>query len=254
MIILPAIDLYDGQAVRLYKGLYEEKTVYSERPWEVAASFYEAGATHLHLVDLNGARDGDTPNFDTVVRILETVNALHEKEQENAAGEVRPPMVTEIGGGIRSFEAAEKYLEAGVTRVILGTAAVTDDELLNALTARYGARIAVSADIKDGEVAIKGWTESGGVDVDSFFEKLEKAGVRTVICTDVSKDGAMAGTGLPLYEHLKERFGMELIASGGVSTLDDVKKLKALGVEGAIIGKALYTKSIDLKEAIEVAK
>ena len=239
MIILPAIDLYDGQAVRLFKGLYEEKTVYSERPWEVAASFCEAGATHLHLVDLNGARDGDTPNFDTVVRILESV---------------KQPMVTEIGGGIRNFEAAEKYLEAGVTRVILGTAAVTDDELLTALTARYGARIAVSADIKDGEVAIKGWTESGGVDVDSFFEKLEKAGVRTVICTDVSKDGAMAGTGLPLYEHLKERFGMELIASGGVSTLDDVKKLKALGVEGAIIGKALYTKSIDLKEAIEVAK
>lgn len=247
MIIYPAIDLYNGQAVRLLQGRYEDVTVYSQEPHLVAASFFEAGADHLHLVDLNGAKDGNTPNYETVVKILETVNTL-----ADLSGRSR--MTVEIGGGIRSLKAAKAYLDTGCSRVILGTAAVEDESLLKELTDRFEEKIAVSADIKNGEVAIKGWTESSGVPIDTFFEKLEQFHVRTVICTDISKDGAMAGTSLSLYRHIKERYGIELIASGGVTDMLDIFRLKELGVEGAIIGKALYSGKLDLKEAIEAAK
>lgn len=243
MILFPAIDLYNGQAVRLLRGSYENVTVYHTRPEEVAERFLLAGADHLHLVDLNGARDGGTPNYDTVLRILDRL--------KNAA---YPGMFTEIGGGIRSAEAAGRYLDAGVSRVILGTAAVSDETLLRSLVTQYPDRIAVSADLKDGFVAVKGWKETSGVTADRFFEKMEEIGIMTVICTDISKDGAMEGTAVPLYQYLSSRYSVQLIASGGVSSISDILRLKALGVHGAIIGKALYTGALNLKEALEAAK
>ena len=242
MILFPAIDIFEGKAVRLLRGDYDRLTVYHDRPEEVAVSFLGAGADHLHLVDLEGARGGGTSNYDTVLRILRTLEA--------AGG----GMFTEIGGGIRSREAAEKYLDAGVSRVILGTAAVTDEALLRSLVARWPDRIAVSADLRDGFVAVKGWKEVSAMSADQFFGKMEELGVKTLICTDISKDGAMEGTAVPLYRHLTACFGVKLVASGGVSTLDDIRRLKALGVHGAVVGKALYTGALDLKEALEAAR
>ena len=236
MIIFPAIDLYEGEAVRLYKGDYAQKTVYSHDPVSVALDFKNQDATHIHLVDLEGARSGETPNFDTVCRIKE------------ASG-----LFCEIGGGIRSMEVVEKYVAAGLDRVILGTAAVTDPAFLQEAVARFGEKIAVGIDIKDGFVAIKGWTESSGIDAYDFCEKMQALGVKTLICTDISKDGAMRGTNRALYRTLSQRFSLQITASGGVSTLDDVSVLQAMDLYGAIIGKAYYTKAIDLGKAIEIA-
>ena len=237
MLIFPAIDLYEGKAVRLYKGRYEDMTVYSEDPLSVARDFEKKGATYIHMVDLEGAKDGTTPNLSVVERVA-----------KNTALRV------EIGGGIRSMETIEKYLSAGVYRVILGTAAITDKEFLKEAIAKYGERIAVGADIKDGFVAIKGWLETSSVFCEDFFAEMQELGVRTVICTDVSKDGVMKGTNLSLYRILSRRFSVDIVASGGVSSLEDVKALREMGLYGAIVGKAYYTGAIDLKEAIEVAK
>ncbi len=237
MIIYPAIDLFGGSAVRLYKGDYAQMTVYSIIPLAVAKDFAQQGADHIHIVDLEGAKTGGTPNLETIKRIIKKTS-----------------MFAEVGGGIRSMEVIERYIEAGVGRVILGTVAITNPELLENAVKRYGEKIAVSADVKDGFVAIKGWTEKSDVDVFSFFEKLEKVGVKTVICTDVSKDGAMQGANHSLYKQLNERFNIDIIASGGVSSIKDVQRLKEEGLYGAIIGKAYYTSAISLKEAIEVAK
>lgn len=237
MYIFPAIDLYEGKAVRLFKGDYNQMTVYSDTPELVARAFKEAGATHIHLVDLEGARDGSTPNLETVKKII--------KETD---------LFTEVGGGIRNMDTVRTYLEAGIDRVILGTAAVTDEDFVRAATAEYGERIAVGADIKDGKIAIKGWTEKSELDAMEFCEKMQRIGVRTVICTDISKDGAMMGTNHELYRAMSEKLSMQIIASGGVSSIDDVKRLASLGIYGAIIGKAYYTGAIDLKEAIEVAE
>ncbi|MBO7169841.1 MAG: 1-(5-phosphoribosyl)-5-[(5-phosphoribosylamino)methylideneamino]imidazole-4-carboxamide isomerase, partial [Clostridia bacterium] len=225
------------KAVRLYKGRYEDMTVYSEDPLSVARDFEKKGATYIHMVDLEGAKDGTTPNLSVVERVA-----------KNTALRV------EIGGGIRSMETIEKYLSAGVYRVILGTAAITDKEFLKEAIAKYGERIAVGADIKDGFVAIKGWLETSSVFCEDFFAEMQELGVRTVICTDVSKDGAMKGTNLSLYRILSRRFSVDIVASGGVSSLEDVKALREMGLYGAIVGKAYYTGAIDLKEAIEVAK
>ena len=237
MFIFPAIDLFEGKAVRLFKGDYAQMTVYNEDPVSVAKDFAAAGATHLHVVDLEGARSGETPNLDTVAALAASSG-----------------LFTEVGGGIRSMEVVERYLGAGVHRVILGTAAVNDEAFLKEALARYGDKIAVGVDIKDGFVAIKGWTEKSSLDALAFCEKMEKMGVKTIICTDISKDGAMKGANHELYRILSERFGVQIIASGGVSSMEDVKKLAALGIYGAIIGKAYYTGAISLKEAIEVAK
>lgn len=236
MKIFPAIDLIDGCAVRLVKGDYARKTVYSERPWEVAAQFRDAGAEYIHLVDLNGAKDGTAPNFDTVKTIVK------------ASG-----LKAEIGGGIRSEETILRYLDAGVMRVILGTAAVNDPEFLNDMVTKYGQQIAVGVDMKDGFVAVKGWTELSQKTCDVFCRELEDIGVQTVICTDVSKDGMLGGTNVELYRQLSRQFSMAFIASGGVSTLEDIHSLRDMGLYGAIIGKAYYTGAIDLKQAIEVA-
>lgn len=237
MYIFPAIDLYAGKAVRLYKGDYDQMTVYSHEPWLIAKAFKEAGASHVHLVDLEGARDGSTPNLGIIKKIISETD-----------------LFTEVGGGIRNMDTVRAYLESGVDRVILGTAAVTDEEFVRSATAEYGERIAVGADIKDGRIAIKGWTEKSELDAMEFCEKMQKIGVRTVICTDISKDGAMMGTNHELYRKMSERLSMQIVASGGVSSIDDVRRLTALGIYGAIIGKAYYTGAIDLKEAIEVAK
>ncbi len=237
MLIFPAIDLYDGKAVRLYKGDYQNMTVYSDEPLSVARDFVKAGATCIHMVDLEGARDGTTPNLNIVRQIANET-----------------PLFTEIGGGIRSMETVRAYLDAGVDRVILGTAAVTNPDFLKQALAEYGERIAVGVDIKDGKVAIKGWLETAEDDALAFCEKMQAMGVRTIISTDISKDGAMMGANHELYRTLAERFDLQIVASGGVSSLDDVKKLRALDLYGAIIGKAYYTGAIDLSAAIEVSK
>ena len=237
MIIYPAIDLYDGKAVRLYKGDYQQMTVYSENPVKVAQEFVGKGATRIHLVDLEGAKNGDTPNFD-IVRQIKAVTGLF----------------CEIGGGIRSMEVIRRYMDAGIDRVILGTAAVTDPEFLQEAVTEYGNRIAVGVDIRDGYVAIKGWTEKSELEAFAFCEKQEQLGVSALICTDISKDGAMQGANHDLYQQLSSKFSMDIIASGGVSSLEDVRRLANMKIHGAIIGKAYYTGAIDLSEAIEVAK
>jgi len=237
MKILPAIDLYDGKAVRLYKGNYNEMTVYSENPTEIAMDFKNCGAEFVHIVDLEGAKDGTTPNIDVVKRIVESTG-----------------LNVEIGGGIRNEDVIKKYLQIGVKRVILGTAAVTDKEFLCSAVKKYGEAIAVGVDIKDGFVAIKGWTEKSELTCDEFFSYLEKIGVQTVICTDISKDGAMQGTNRELYKTLSLKYNMDIVASGGVSSLDDIKALREMELYGAILGKAYYIGAVDLKQAIEVAK
>lgn len=237
MIIFPAIDLYDKKAVRLYRGNYDEMTVYSTNPPEIAADFEAAGASHMHIVDLEGARDGGTPNLEVVKAIKKSTS-----------------LFCEIGGGIRSMEVVDAYISAGIDRVILGTAAVENEDFLKDAVSKYGDKIAVGADIKDGYVAIKGWVEKSEYECFDFCKKMQEIGVKTLICTDISKDGAMMGTNHELYKTLSEKFDMQIVASGGVSSVEDVKKLAALNLYGAIIGKAYYTGAISLKEAIEVAK
>ena len=237
MNIFPAIDLYSGKAVRLYKGRYEEMTVYSDNPPEIAEDFIKAGAAFMHVVDLEGARSGGTPNIETIKRLAEYRE-----------------LFVEVGGGIRSMQTIDAYLSSGVDRVILGTAAITDEAFLNEAVKEFGEAVAVGADLKDGCVAIKGWTEKTDIDARTFFERMENLGVSTIICTDISKDGAMAGTNHSLYRELAEGTKVNIIASGGVSALEDVIKLRELGIYGAIIGKAYYTGAINLKEAIEAAR
>ena len=236
MLIYPAIDLFDGKAVRLYKGNYAQMTVYSDDPVSVALDFQNSGARWIHLVDLQGAKSGNTDNLSTIRAIQKATN-----------------LRCEVGGGIRNMETVETYLNAGVDRVILGTAAVTDDTFLQEAVQRWGEKIAVGIDIKDGFVAIKGWTEKSLLTAEEFFRHVQSVGVRTCICTDISRDGAMQGANHALYHSLSQAYDMDIIASGGVSTLEDVKILARLGLHGAIIGKAYYTGAIDLKTAIEVA-
>ena len=219
MLIYPAIDMYEQKAVRLYKGDYAQMTVYSENPCAVAQAFKDSGATHIHLVDLEGAKAGTTPNFGLVKAI-----------------KAETGLFCEIGGGIRDMDTIKKYVDAGIA------------------VKAYGDKIAVGIDIKDGYVAIKGWTETSGEKAMDFTAKMQAIGVRTMICTDISRDGAMKGANHALYRELSERFDMNIIASGGVSSMEDVEKLADLDIHGAIVGKAYYTGAIDLAKAIEVAK
>ncbi len=237
MKLFPAIDLYGGKAVRLYKGDYEKMTVYSDEPWKVAKDFVSCGAECIHIVDLEGAKDGDTPNFETVLKIKKTSGVF-----------------CEIGGGIRSLEVIDKYISAGLDRVILGTVAAENEEFVRGAVSLFGDKIAVGADLRDGFVAVRGWREILKLTADEFFRRMSDIGVKTVICTDISKDGAMAGTNRALYKELSEKFDVDIVASGGVSSLDDVIALSEMGLYGAIIGKAYYTGAIDLKEAHEVIK
>ena len=237
MELFPAIDLYDKKAVRLFKGDYAQMTVYSDDPVSVAMDFHACGAKNIHVVDLEGAKDGTTPNIDVVTDIAKHTG-----------------LFVEIGGGIRTMETIRRYFDAGVSRVILGTAAVSDEELLKQAVAEYGDGIAVGADVKDGYIAIKGWLEKSEYTLDAFFSKMQDYGVKTIICTDISKDGAMRGTNLEMYKALSEKYTVNIIASGGVSSLDDVEKLREMNIHGAIIGRAYYIGAIDLRKAIEVSK
>ena len=234
MVLFPAIDILSGKAVRLYKGDYNAVSVYSERPWEFAEDFVDKGCSAIHIVDLDGAKSGETVNIDTVKRIA-AVKGLY----------------SEIGGGIRNMETVSRYLEAGVDRVILGTAALKDPSFLKNALREYGDRIAVGVDLKDGKVAVKGWLETSNKDGIEFLKELENLGVEGVIVTDISRDGAMKGTNLDLYGRIKEEVSLKVTASGGVSTIEDIVALKSMGLYGAIIGKAYYTGAIKLKEALE---
>lgn len=237
MLIFPAIDLYEGKAVRLYKGNYDEMTVYSTDPVSVARDFKAQGAEQMHTVDLEGARDGGTPNLGMVERIVAETG-----------------LFVECGGGMRDMASIDRAFSSGVGRVILGTAAVSDEALLADAVQKYGEKIAVGADLRDGKVAIKGWREDSGLTAEDFLRRIEALGVRTVICTDISRDGAMRGANAELYERLQREFGLDLIASGGVSSMEDVERLRVLGLYGAIIGKAYYTGDISLRAAVEAAR
>ena len=237
MYIYPAIDLYGGKAVRLFKGDYNQMTVYSDDPVSVAKDFAAAGASHIHLVDLEGAKIGRPANLDTVAKIV-----------------AETCLFAEVGGGIRDMQTVDSYLGIGVSRVILGTAAVKDPVFLQAALDKYGEKIAVGVDLKDGFVAIKGWAEAADLKAEEFFEKMQNLGVKTIICTDISRDGAMKGANRALYRALSEKFDIDLIASGGVSSMEDVMALADMKLHGAIIGKAYYIGAVDLKEAVEAAK
>ena len=237
MIILPAIDLLGRKAVRLLKGDYNQVTVYIDSPLEVAEKFKSLGATHIHMVDLDGAKYGTAPNMDIVAEVAEKTG-----------------LFIEIGGGIRSMKTVKKYIDAGISRVILGTAAICDEDFLKEAVKAYGEKIAVGADVKDGKIAVKGWLEQSDVTLDEFFLKMQDLGVKNIICTDISRDGAMRGTNLELYRELSEKYSLDITASGGVASIEDVKRLREMNLYGAIIGKAYYTGAVDLEEAIEVAR
>ena len=237
MNIFPAVDIYDGKVVRLYKGDYEQMTVYGDSPLAVALEFEKKGAKFIHMVDLEGAKTGGVPNLKHVTAVAKETS-----------------LFVEIGGGVRSMEVVDSYIGAGVGRVIIGTAAIKDEPFLIKALEKYGEKIAVGADVKDGKIAIKGWTETSEITLDAFLSRMTELGVKTVICTDISKDGAESGTNLALYSELSRKYNIDLVASGGVSDISDVKALRKMNIYGAIIGKAYYTGAIKLEEALEVAK
>lgn len=236
MNIFPAIDLYDGKAVRLTRGDYRQMTVYSEAPVEKAREFRDRGAQYLHLVDLEGARDGSGVNFETAARIARV-----------------PGLKVELGGGIRDEDAVRRALDAGFFRVILGTSAIEDRAFLEKMVNKYKDRIAVGVDARDGLVAVRGWLETSTVQCFDFISQLEKMGVGTVICTDISRDGALNGPNVSFFRDLAAHFKLEIVASGGITTLEDIRALRGTGVGGAIVGRALYTGGVDLGEALEAA-
>ena len=237
MLIFPAIDIYQGKAVRLYKGDYNNMTVYSENPADVASDFKNSGASCLHLVDLEGAKFGEIRNIETVKSILSVSD-----------------LFTQIGGGIRDEKTVYEYLSCGIDRVILGTVAVENREFLTEMVKKYGDKIAVGVDVKDGFVAVKGWVEKSGVSTDEMFETLTSIGVKTVICTDISKDGAMRGMNREFYSDLSSKYNTNIIASGGVSSLDDISALADMKLYGAIVGKAYYTGAVNISDAVRIAE
>ncbi len=237
MVIFPAIDILGGKAVRLLKGDYNKVTVYSDDPCSVARTFASKGCKAIHIVDLDGAREGSAVNMD-VVRAIAQI----------------PDILSEIGGGIRNMDTVCCYLDAGISRVILGTAALEDPVFLKEAVRRFGQRIAVGVDMKDGKVAVKGWLETSSKDGLEFLRELEDMGVGAAIVTDISRDGAMRGANLELYRTIAGCCSMDITASGGVSTLDDLRALKQTGVYGAIIGKAYYTGAVRLEDALEVCR
>ncbi|MBR6234631.1 MAG: 1-(5-phosphoribosyl)-5-[Spirochaetales bacterium] len=237
MVIFPAIDILGGKAVRLLKGDYNKVTVYSDDPCSVARTFASKDCKAIHIVDLDGAREGSAVNMD-VVRVIAQI----------------PDILSEIGGGIRNMDTVCRYLDAGISRVILGTAALEDPVFLKEAVRRFGQRIAVGVDMKDGKVAVKGWLETSSKDGLEFLRELEDMGVGAAIVTDISRDGAMRGANLELYRTIAGCCSMDITASGGVSTLDDVRALRETGVYGAIIGKAYYTGAVRLEDALEVCR
>ena len=237
MILLPAIDLFEGKAVRLKKGDYNEMTVYSSDPVSLAAEMEAQGAEWIHMVDLEGARSGLAPNLHIAEAVARTTG-----------------LKVEFGGGLRSLETLARCVDSGVSRVILGTAAVTDPELLESALARWGGRIAAGADIREGKIAIRGWLETAEESLEAFLDRMHALGVETAICTDISRDGMLGGSNRELYESLRGRKGPRIIASGGVSGLEEIRSLRDMGLYGAILGKAYYTGAVDLRAGIEAAK
>ena len=237
MVIYPAIDLFDGKAVRLFKGDYQQMTIYNDKPAEVALDFRKQGAKSMHLVDLEGAKKGVPTNQDTIKEIVKAFDGF-----------------VELGGGIRSMETVKFYLEAGINRVILGTAAVKDPDFLEQAIKQYGEKIAVGVDIKEGYVAINGWLDKSQVSAEDFFQQMTDLGVKTIICTDISRDGAMQGANIELYKSLSENYPIDIIASGGVSSMEDIVALRDMNLHGAIVGKAYYVGAINLEQAILEAK
>ena len=233
MQIFPAIDLRGGQVVRLYQGDYDRETVYAADPCAVARSFLAAEAKYLHVVDLDGAKDGTLANFDTIAAIVK-----------------QGGLYIEVGGGIRTEDRIRRYLDLGVGRCILGTIAVRDFDFTARMARTYGDRIAVGVDARDGYVAVSGWKELSAERGVDFCRRLRDAGVKTVIYTDISRDGAEAGTNLDLYRELSEIQGLDITASGGVSSIEELKELQRIGTRAAILGKALYTGRLDLKTVI----
>ncbi len=236
MIILPAIDLYGGQAVRLYKGDYDQMTVYDKEPIRTAVNMELQGATHLHLVDLEGAKTGATPHLPVIRNIVNNSR-----------------LFVEVGGGVRSLEIIEGYLNAGAKRVILGTAAVQNPEFAAQAIREFGTAIAIGVDVRDGMVATHGWTQTSEFSCDDFCRRMQDAGVSAIICTDISRDGAMRGANLELYRQLRENYDLDSIASCDVSTLEDIHALRETGIHGAIVGTAYYTGAIKLTEALRAA-
>ncbi len=235
MQLYPAIDLKDGQCVRLKQGEFKEITVYSQKPEEVAALWQSQGATFLHLVDLDGALAGRSVNEKVIKKIADTVS-----------------IPIEIGGGIRSEEAIESMLSLGVARVIIGTKAVENPEFIREVVKKFGQdRIVAGVDAKDGMVAVEGWEKISGITASELCNRMKEYGVRHIVYTDISRDGMLAGPNVEYTKKLTEETGMDIIASGGMSSMEDLRQLYHAGVRGAIIGKALYEKRIDLKEAIE---
>ena len=235
MIIYPAIDIKDGKCVRLYKGDYDKVTVYNENPLEVAQGFAEAGAEFIHLVDLDGARDGESKNKEILFEIAEKM-----------------PVPVQTGGGIRSLETVRDYLFHGVQRVILGTSAIQDKGFLELAVEEFGEKIVVGIDAKDGFVAYSGWEKLSTSRAVEFAKAVEAIGVRTIVYTDIATDGTLQGPNFKEMAQMAHSVGMNVIASGGVSCLEDIEKLKETGVKGVIVGKAIYTGNVELKEAIRI--
>ena len=236
MIIIPAIDIFRGQAVRLLRGNYDDMTIYDTDPVNTAMIFRSEGAEWIHIVDLEGAKTGGPVNLDTVMRIRESSG-----------------LKCEVGGGVRDMSSIGRYIESGVERVILGTSA-TKEGFAREAVKNFGDKIAVGVDIRGGRVAVKGWLEDSGIDALTFCRRMQDDGVTTLIITDISRDGAMKGINTELYSELSRTLRVKITASGGVSTLDDVKTLAGLGIYGAIIGKAYYTGAVKISEAIKAVK
>lgn len=236
MQILPAIDIFEKKAVRLFKGDYAQMTIYGE-PLDMARSFEEKGASYIHLVDLEGARAGESSNFETVKNVISSVS-----------------VPCEIGGGIRNIQTVDKYVSVGADRIILGTSAVSDKAFLKEAVSEFGKKIAVGVDARDGIVSISGWTQLSGISTLDFIGEMLSLGIDTIICTDISKDGALSGTNTDLYREILAKYKLKLIASGGVTSIDDVRELRECGAYGAIMGKAIYNGNIDLAEAIRIGE
>ncbi len=240
MIIFPAIDIRGGKCVRLLKGDFNQETVFSDSPADMARKWQAQGAEYLHLVDLDGALAGSSQNLNAIEEILQAVD-----------------IPTELGGGIRSMEQIDKLLSMGITRVILGSVAVKNPDLVREACTKYGERIVVGIDAKDGIVAVEGWGKSGNIGVVELAQKMKEAGVKTIIYTDISRDGTLSGVNLEATIKLAQESGVKIVASGGVKSLEDIKALKkqeAVGIEGVIAGKSIYMGTLDLAAAIKIAK
>ncbi|NRY62328.1 1-(5-phosphoribosyl)-5-[(5-phosphoribosylamino)methylideneamino]imidazole-4-carboxamide isomerase [Clostridium beijerinckii] len=237
MIILPAIDIIDGKPVRLYQGDYNKKEIVADDVFETAKSFQDIGAEYIHLVDLDGAKNGSNQNHELVIKIAKELN-----------------IPVELGGGIRSFETIKYLLDNGVARVILGTIAMEDEELLKKAISIYGSKIAVGIDCKDGKVYGRGWLAASELDYIEFAEKMENIGVKNIIVTDISKDGTLEGPNVEMLKKLKETVSIDITASGGIKDIENIKELKDIGLYGAITGKAIYARTLSLEKAIEISK